>query len=73
MVAAAWARTVGWNHRESKQYTNFRHGEVPAEEAGFIRGMSASLSKLFRGRRGESPLWWGRRQNLAAMIPEVMR
>jgi hypothetical protein len=47
MVAAGWAQTARHGNGENKQSTNFRHGEVPAKEASFIRGMSAFFHTLF--------------------------
>jgi hypothetical protein len=46
MVAAGQRQTNHSQQPEYKQPPNFRHGEVPAKEAGFIPGMSPFASKI---------------------------
>jgi hypothetical protein len=38
MVAAGQRQTNHLRQPEYKELSNFRHGEVPAKEAGFIQG-----------------------------------
>ena len=46
MVAAVRQQTDPLEQPESKQLPNFRHGEVPAKEAGSIRGRRLFLAKI---------------------------
>jgi hypothetical protein len=48
MVAAVPGQTNHLPQRETKQLPNFRHGEVPAKEAGSIRGKRIFLIRISR-------------------------
>jgi tetratricopeptide (TPR) repeat protein len=47
MVAAGQRQTNDLRQPEYKQPPNFRHGEVPAKEAGFIQGKRAFRGKIW--------------------------